>query len=176
MSPPDPAPAPATAIPSAFPRQDGPAPPAPAPPVPAAPPAVAGAVESAAAPEAAPAPLARAELPMPGAAADTAFASRTARLANTAKLAVPDNLLAAVARGDASATERALAQTRPDAERDADGRTALALAVLRADARLVKLLLDKGASPLAADRFGQTPRGYAQAAGNQAVLQALGEP
>lgn len=65
-------------------------------------------------------------------------------------------------------------QVGPDDERDADGRTALTLAVLRNDAGAVKLLLDRGADRQARDRFGQTPQGYALAAGDPAVLGAFG--
>ena len=85
-----------------------------------------------------------------------------------------ETLLAAAAAGDTAALERLLAN--PDAVRDADGRTALSLAVLRKDAGLVRLLRQRGASLLLPDRFGQTPQGYAQAGGDSAVLQALGLP
>lgn len=85
-----------------------------------------------------------------------------------------ETLLAAAAAGDTAALERLLAN--PDAVRDADGRTALSLAVLRKDAGLVRLLRQRGASLLLPDRFGQTPQGYAQAGGDSAVLQALALP
>jgi hypothetical protein len=96
--------------------------------------------------------------------------------AKAERLTARQSLLAAVAAGDASAAELILASSNADAETDADGRTALALAVLNMDARLVKLLLARGANRLAPDRFGQTPQGYAQAGGNTAVLRAFGLP
>jgi hypothetical protein len=54
---------------------------------------------------------------------------------------------------------RAIAVSAPigRTERDVDGRAALAIAVLRADVPLVKLLLASGANRRAVDRFGQTP-------------------
>jgi ankyrin repeat protein len=61
-----------------------------------------------------------------------------------------------------------------DQDKDADGRTALVLAVLRGDALAVTALLKRGADPRLPDRYGQTPRGYARALGNAAVLEALG--
>lgn len=84
-----------------------------------------------------------------------------------------ENLLTAAAAGDIDAVRRILQHTAPDAERDADGRTALALAVLRADLRMVQLLLASGANRLAPDRFGQTPQAYADAGGDPAVRRAL---
>jgi len=84
------------------------------------------------------------------------------------------SLLAAVAAGDADTVARLLQTAAPDAERDADGRTALALAVLRSDARSVKLLLGHGSDRLLPDRFEQTPQGYAAALGDPAVLDAFG--
>ena len=60
--------------------------------------------------------------------------------------------------------------------RDADGRTVLAIAVLRADVPLVKLLLASGANWRAVDRFGHTPVSYANASGDTAILQAFGKP
>ncbi len=91
-------------------------------------------------------------------------------------LAPPASLLAAAAAGDVEAVRRLLQTRAPDAERDADGRTALALAVLRTEVRLVRLLLDKGANRHAPDRLGQTPLGYAQASGNAALLRAFETP
>ncbi len=76
--------------------------------------------------------------------------------------------------GDIEATRRALQTTHPDAERDADGRTALAIAVLRSNVPLAKLLLGSGANPDLKDRFGQTPRTYAESVGDASMLQALG--
>ena len=59
-------------------------------------------------------------------------------------------------------------------ERDADGRTALAIAVLRADLPLVRLLLASGANRHAVDRFGHTPLSYADASGDTTMPQAFG--
>ena len=61
-----------------------------------------------------------------------------------------------------------------DDERDADGRTALALAVLRGDVAAAQGLLARGADRLAKDRFGRTPQDYALAAGHPAMLKAFG--
>jgi len=85
-------------------------------------------------------------------------------------------LLAAVNKGDIEAARTLLQTTDPDAERDADGRTALAIAVLRADVPLVKLLLASGANRRAVDRFGHTPVSYANASGDTTMLQAFGRP
>lgn len=85
-------------------------------------------------------------------------------------------LLVAVNKGDIEAARTLLRTTDPDAERDVDGRAALAIAVLRADVPLVKLLLASGANRRAVDRFGQTPLSYAIAGGNAAILQAMGRP
>jgi hypothetical protein len=61
-----------------------------------------------------------------------------------------------------------------DEDKDRDGRTALAQAVLRGNAQVVAQLLKQGANPLAPDRFGQTPRDHARSLGNAAVLEAMG--
>ena len=58
----------------------------------------------------------------------------------------------------------------------AAGRSALALAVLRSDLAMVKLLLASGANRLAADRFGQTPQGYAAKQADPALRAAFGLP
>lgn len=101
------------------------------------------------------------------------LASRTAK----ATVQVPgEGLLAAVSKGDVEAVRTLLQTTDPDAERDADGRTALAIAVLRADVPLVKLLLASGADRHAVDRFGQTPASYARAGGDTTLLQTLEKP
>jgi hypothetical protein len=77
---------------------------------------------------------------------------------------------------DAAITAKRLAPPKAavDQDRDSDGRTALALAVLRGDAAAVTQLLAQGADPLVPDRYGQTPRGYARSLGNAAVLEAMG--
>ena len=64
----------------------------------------------------------------------------------------------------------------PDDERDVDGRTALAQAVLRGDVAAAQRLLARGADRLAKDRFGRTPQDYAQAGGDTAMLQVFGWP
>ena len=87
-----------------------------------------------------------------------------------------EGLLVAVNKGDIEAVRKLLRTNDPDAERDIDGRTALAIAVLRADAPLVKLLLASGANRRDVDRFGQTPLSYANAGGDTAILQAMGRP
>jgi hypothetical protein len=85
-------------------------------------------------------------------------------------------LLEAAAAGDADAVEVLLSRVAPDAERDAQGRTALALAVLRSDSRSVSLLLAHGADRHLPDRQGQTPLDAAIRLGDPAVLKALGLP
>jgi hypothetical protein len=83
-------------------------------------------------------------------------------------------LLAAVAQGNANAARRLLTARGPDNERDADGRSALMLAVLRSDAVMATLLLQHGADRLATDHSGQTAQAYAVASGNPAMLRAFG--
>jgi hypothetical protein len=82
----------------------------------------------------------------------------------------------AVGEGSPKSFRRAPARSHPDAERDADGRTALALAVLRGNVPLVKWLLAHGAQPQVPDRFGQTPLDYAEAGGDPAMRQAFQGP
>lgn len=99
-----------------------------------------------------------------------------ARVGKAAAPAPSGGLLDAVSKGDIEAARTVLRTTDPDAERDADGRTALAIAVLRADLPLVKLLLASGADRRAMDRFGHTPLSYASASTDATMLQALGRP
>ncbi|MGL6111849.1 MAG: ankyrin repeat domain-containing protein [Rubrivivax sp.] len=99
-----------------------------------------------------------------------------ARVGKAAVRASSEGLLVAVGNGDIEAARTVLQTTEPDAERDADGRTALAIAVLRADVPLVKLLLASGANRHAVDRFGHTPLSYASASADTAMLQAFGKP
>ena len=94
--------------------------------------------------------------------------------AAAAAIAPAPGLLAWVLQGDTEAVQRILAQRGPDNERDADGRTALTLAVLQANPAMVSLLLQHGADRLATDRFGQTAQGYAAASGDPALLKAFG--
>lgn len=92
-----------------------------------------------------------------------------------AALAAATPLLSAAAAQDYAALDRLLASgASPDAERDRNGRTALMLAVLRDDARLVRWLLDHGADPRITDRDGGSSLDHARSRGNEAVLQALG--
>jgi hypothetical protein len=98
------------------------------------------------------------------------------RVGEAAVRALGNGLLVAVNKGDIEAARTILKATDPDAERDADGRTALAIAVLRADVPLVKLLLASGANRGAVDRFGHTPVSYANASADTALLQAFGKP
>lgn len=111
------------------------------------------------------------------AAADVAVASPPAADAGSpsgpAAQAPRGGLLAAATMGDFDAARRALGTTHPDAERDADGRTALAIAVLRSNVPLAKLLLESGSDPDQKDRFGQTPRSYAESVGEASMLEAL---
>jgi hypothetical protein len=99
-----------------------------------------------------------------------------ARMGQAAARAPSEGLLVAVNKGDIEAARTLLQTTDPDAERDADGRTALTVAVLRADVPLVKLLLASGANRRAVDRFGQTAESYANASGDATMLQALRRP
>ena len=87
--------------------------------------------------------------------------------------APPAGLLAAARARDAEAATRLLSTALPDEEKDAEGRTALALAVQRGDARMLALLVARGADPLLPDRQGRTPLALAQALGDAAVLQAV---
>ena len=98
------------------------------------------------------------------------------RPASPAEQAPRSGLLAAVTAGDIEAARRILPTTDPDAERDPDGRTALAIAVLRSDLPMTKLLLASGANRRAQDRFGQTPAGHAAASGDPVMLGAFGSP
>jgi hypothetical protein len=99
-----------------------------------------------------------------------------ARFGEAAAPAPGNGLLVAVSKGDIEATRTILQSTDPDAERDADGRTALAIAVLRGYLPLVRLLLASGANPVAVDRFGSTPVVSARASAEAALLQAFGKP
>ncbi len=99
-----------------------------------------------------------------------------APFAEAAVRAPGSGLLVAVNKGDIEAVRTILQATDPDAERDADGRTALAIAVLRANVPMVKLLLASGANRHAVDRFGHTPVSYASASADAALLQAFGQP
>jgi hypothetical protein len=116
-------------------------------------------------------PLPRAQSAAPEAMSDSALELR-ARAAPVA--AAPSSIAPpSVASTTRAKLAPAPSTTSPDANKDADGRTALALAVLRADAAAVSALIARGANPLLADRFGQTAMDYAQALADPAVLAAL---
>ena len=104
-----------------------------------------------------------------------AEAGRPARAWQGRRASAKRGLLDAVNKGDIEVARTLLQTTNPDAERDADGRTALAIAVLRADLPLVKLLLASGADRRAVDRFGHTPVSYASASTDATMLQASRE-
>jgi hypothetical protein len=82
--------------------------------------------------------------------------------------------LSAVDAGDIAAVQRLLDGGQPIDARDQDGRTALTHAVLRSDAKMVSLLIARGASPRTADKSARTPLDYAAEANSSAVLDALG--
>lgn len=111
-----------------------------------------------------------------GAAAVLPPRGNAARVGAAAVRAPSNGLLVAVHSGDIEAARTILQGTDPDAERDADGRTALAIAVLRANVPLVKLLLENGANRRAVDRFGHTPVSYANESADTALQQAFGKP
>jgi hypothetical protein len=98
------------------------------------------------------------------------------RLNEAAAPAPGSGLLLAVHKGDLEAVRTILQSTEPDVERDPDGRTALAIAVLQRYLPLVKLLLASGANRDVVDRFGRAPVDYARASGDSALLQAFGTP
>jgi hypothetical protein len=81
-----------------------------------------------------------------------------------------------VRKGDVQAATEALGDQHPDAVRDSEGRTALALAVLRGDVPMTKWLLARGAQPDAADRLGRTPLDHATDSADPALRSAFGPP
>jgi hypothetical protein len=87
--------------------------------------------------------------------------------------AVTSGLIGAAEAGDLEAVRRQLATTPADAQRDSEGRTALAIAVLRSDVRMVSLLLAQGANRLSTDKQGKTPLDHAVAIDNPAVLELI---
>jgi hypothetical protein len=132
-----------------------------------------------AAPPAAPVPL----LPSPSPsslalpAPQVAAAAAPARPAAAAPLRKADSMNTAAEENGARAKLLATPAAKTsavDEDKDSDGRTALAQAVLRGDAPAVTLLLKQGANPLTPDRFGQTARDHARSLGNAAVMEALG--
>ena len=115
----------------------------------------------------------------PGLRADQAAASSpaidgTLAAAPTAKArSMTSGLIASASVGDLEGLQRQLTTTQADSQRDSDGRTALAIAVLRSDVRMVSVLLTHGANRLSRDHQGRTPMDHAAAADNPAVLKAL---
>jgi hypothetical protein len=95
-------------------------------------------------------------------------ASRDARLQSA------QEFFAAVEAGDIAVVQRLLDNGQPVDARDQDGRTALTQAILRSDARMVSVLIARGANPRAVDKSGRTPLDYAADANSSAVLDALG--
>lgn len=102
---------------------------------------------------------------VPADSPDTASKARAVRTSG--------GLLAAAKAGDLEGMGRRLATARPDDEVDPEGRTALAVAILRSDARMVSLLLAHGANRMLPDRQGKSPMDHAIAIQNPAVMQAL---
>jgi hypothetical protein len=119
---------------------------------------------------------AKARLATPSPTATGAVAARAGapEAASRAESVRPSGgLITAVMVGDLESVERQLVASRPDDEVDRDGRTALALAVLRSDARMVSLLIAHGANRMLPDRQGKSPLDHATAMQNPAVMEAL---
>jgi hypothetical protein len=91
-----------------------------------------------------------------------------------ARMQSAQEFISAVEAGDIAAVQRLLDSGQPVDARDQDGRTALTRAVLRSDAKMVGVLVARGANPRAADKSGRTPLDYASEANASAVLDALG--
>lgn len=88
-----------------------------------------------------------------------------------ARLQGAEPLVDAVHRGDAARTRSLLAGSPDLQARDANGNTALHWAALNGDARLVKELVGRGASPSVTNNFGATPLLYS--VGNLESVKAL---
>ena len=83
-----------------------------------------------------------------------------------------DALQRAAAAGDSAALD-GLLQTSDVNARDAAGRTALLVAVLRGRSEAVATLLAHGADPNAADASGVTPLAAALARGDASMVETL---
>ena len=84
-----------------------------------------------------------------------------------------ESLLTAARAGDTKALRTRTQQRANVNAREADGTTALHLAVLRDDIDAVDLLLRGGADPKAADRYGVTPLTVACINGNAGIIERL---
>lgn len=82
-------------------------------------------------------------------------------------------LLSAAASGDNSALTAALTAGAALEARDAKGRTALLIAVLRADVAMARLLVEHGADPNAIDDRNDTPWLATGVTGSVAMLETL---
>jgi hypothetical protein len=102
-----------------------------------------------------------------GAAAPAAAGSAAARSLDPA-----EQLRRAAQTGDMARLQLLVTQQSPDA-RDAEGRTALMLAVLRGQSQAVEVLLANGADPNAADARGTTPLQAALAGHQQTIAATL---
>jgi len=85
----------------------------------------------------------------------------------------PADLRRAAERGDLTKLRTLMAEGVPTEARDADGRTALMLAVQHGRADVVNELLAHGADPGAADADGETPLQTAVITGQTVVAEAL---
>jgi hypothetical protein len=116
--------------------------------------------------------------PMPNRMAETAAATAGKSSPPLQNMASARSRAGAELRRAAAAGDLAQLQTqldRPSAidARDESGRTALMLAVLRAQSQVVDVLLASGADPNAADDRGTTPLQAAVAANEPAIAAAL---
>src|SRR5262245_50964159 len=95
-------------------------------------------------------------------------------LASSASAAPVDTrVIDAVRRGDAAALRGLIQKKVPVTPAEADGTTALHLAVLGDRLDLVQALLKAGAAANAATRYGVTPLALAATNGNLAIVGAL---
>ena len=86
---------------------------------------------------------------------------------------LPDELCQAAKSGDMRGLKAALASNVDVNARDADGHTALVLAIQHDHAAIVRELLTHGADVKTADSRGYTPLKAARIRGNLAVITAL---
>jgi hypothetical protein len=100
-------------------------------------------------------------------------AARSSAEAFARRQAESGALLAAAARGDSPKATQLLSQADFIDERDDEGRTPLLLAVAGGRLDMVRLLLEHGADPNAADRSGLTPLAQARQKGYVEIAAAL---